>query len=78
MHVLILILPPTAAEVRKDVSSQYHNALFVGDVQERVKILKSVGQGNIQYFVAGLILNDTHICIFRFTGLFDSSYSWSS
>ena len=33
------------AEVRKDVSSQYQNALFVGDVQERVKILKSVGQG---------------------------------
>ena len=59
MHLLILTLPPTTAEVRKDVSSQYHNALFVGDVQERVKILKSVGQGNIQRFVTSLILRDT-------------------
>ena len=33
------------AEIRKDVSSQYHNALFTGDVGERVKILKAVGQG---------------------------------
>ena len=78
MHLLILTLPPTTAEVRKDVSSQYHNALFVGDVQERVKILKSVGQGNIQRFVASLILRDTHICVFRFSGLFNSSYSWFS
>ncbi len=40
MYMFIIL-----AEVRKDVSSQYQNALFVGDVQERVKILKSVGQG---------------------------------
>lgn len=33
------------AEIRKDVSSQYHNALFTGDILERVKILKAVGQG---------------------------------
>ena len=35
----------SAAEIRKDISSQYHNALYTGDVAERVKILKSVGQG---------------------------------
>ena len=34
-----------SAEIRKDVSSQYHNALYTGDVAERIKILKSVGQG---------------------------------
>ena len=40
--VLFFIL---SAEIRNDVSSQYHNALYTGDVGERVKILKSVGQG---------------------------------
>ena len=34
-----------AAEIRKDVSGQYHNALYAGDVEERVKLLKSLGQG---------------------------------
>ena len=33
------------AEIRKDVSSQYHNALYTGDVAERVKLLRTVGQG---------------------------------
>lgn len=28
------------AEIRKDVSGQYQNALFLGDVTERVRILK--------------------------------------
>jgi len=28
------------AEIRKDVSSHYQNALLLGDVNERVKILK--------------------------------------
>lgn len=28
------------SEIRKDVSSHYHNALFLGDVAERVKVLK--------------------------------------
>ena len=35
----------SSAEIRKDVSSQYHNSLYTGDVAERIKILKSVGQG---------------------------------
>lgn len=28
------------AEIRKDVSGQYQNALYLGDVDERIKILK--------------------------------------
>lgn len=27
------------------MSGQYHNALYTGDVEERIKILKSLGQG---------------------------------
>ena len=34
------------AEIRKDMSGQYHNALYTGDVEERIKILKNLGQGN--------------------------------
>lgn len=34
-----------SAEIRKDMSGQYHNALYTGDVEERIKILKSLGQG---------------------------------
>lgn len=34
------------AEIRKDVSGHLHNALYTGDVQERIKVLKQVGQGN--------------------------------
>lgn len=39
------------AEIRKDVSSQYQNALYTGDVQERIKILKAVGQGTCTTYV---------------------------
>ena len=35
------------AEIRKDVSGQLHNALYCGDVEERIKVLKQVGQGKI-------------------------------
>ena len=38
------ILPPTA-EVRKDVSGQFHNAICCGDIEERIKVLRSVRQG---------------------------------
>ena len=33
-----------AAEIRKDMCSHFHNALFVGDIQERIKILRASGQ----------------------------------
>ena len=28
------------------MSGQYHNALYAGEVEERIKLLKSLGQGN--------------------------------
>lgn len=40
------------AEIRKDTSGQFHNALFLGDVEERVKILRSVGQAPLAYVTA--------------------------
>lgn len=40
------------AEIRKDMSGQYHNALYTGDVEERIKILKSLGQGSLAYLTA--------------------------
>ena len=33
-----------AAEIRKDMSGQYQTALYLGDVAERVKILRGCGQ----------------------------------
>ena len=36
------------AEIRKDTSSQFQNALLLGDVNERVKILKGCGQSKIE------------------------------
>ena len=41
---LIDSFPSPSAEIRKDTSSQYQSALLLGDVEERVKILKSAGQ----------------------------------
>ncbi|XP_022308214.2 coatomer subunit alpha-like [Crassostrea virginica] len=40
------------AEIRKDTSGHYQNALFLGDVGERVKILKGVGQKSLAYLTA--------------------------
>uniref|UniRef100_UPI00358FCA42 coatomer subunit alpha isoform X1 n=1 Tax=Myxine glutinosa TaxID=7769 RepID=UPI00358FCA42 len=40
------------AEIRKDVSGQYQNALYLGDVAERVRILKACGQKSLAYLTA--------------------------
>lgn len=40
------------AEIRKDVSAQYQGALLLGDVQERVNILKNCGQMSLAYLTA--------------------------
>ncbi|KAH9509800.1 hypothetical protein Btru_045233 [Bulinus truncatus] len=40
------------AEIRKDTSGHYQNALLLGDVAERVKILKSCGQKSLAYLTA--------------------------
>ncbi|KAG1700924.1 Coatomer subunit alpha [Nymphon striatum] len=40
------------SEIRKESSSHYQNALFLGDVKERVKILENVGQHSLAYLTA--------------------------
>eukprot|EP01034_Spumella_vulgaris_P022091 gene22091-28190_t len=40
------------AEMRGDVMSCVHNALFLGDAEERVKILESTGQISLAYLAA--------------------------
>ena len=40
------------AEIRKDTSGQFQNALYLGDIQERVKILNGCGQHSLAYLTA--------------------------
>ncbi|KAJ4832155.1 hypothetical protein Tsubulata_015999 [Turnera subulata] len=40
------------AEVKNDVMGQFHNALYLGDVQERVKILENAGHLPLAYITA--------------------------
>ncbi|XP_047126355.1 coatomer subunit alpha isoform X1 [Hydra vulgaris] len=40
------------SEIRKDVSGHLHNALYCGDIRERIKVLKQVGQGSLAYLTA--------------------------
>ncbi|XP_038045670.1 coatomer subunit alpha-like [Patiria miniata] len=40
------------AEIRKDTSGQYQCAMYLGDVQERVKILRACGQKALAYLTA--------------------------
>ncbi|CAH1774502.1 unnamed protein product [Owenia fusiformis] len=40
------------AEIRKDTSGHFQNALYLGDVNERVKILKGCGQTSLAYLTA--------------------------
>ncbi|XP_076455879.1 coatomer subunit alpha-like [Babylonia areolata] len=40
------------SEIRKDTSGHYQNALLLGDVPERVKILKNCGQKSLAYLTA--------------------------
>jgi len=39
------------AEIRKDLSGQFQAALLLGDVNERVKILKNCGQRMLYFSV---------------------------
>ncbi|CAN1777531.1 Coatomer subunit alpha-2 [Linum perenne] len=40
------------AEVKDDVMGQFHNALYLGDIQERVKMLETAGQIPLAYITA--------------------------
>ena len=40
------------AEIRKDTSGHFQNALYLGDAKERVKILQNCGQDSLAYLTA--------------------------
>lgn len=40
------------AEMRGDVMSRFHNALYLGDAEERVKVFESTGQISLAYLTA--------------------------
>lgn len=40
------------AEMRGDVMSRFHNALFLGDAEERVRVLEATGQLSLAYVTA--------------------------
>ncbi|PNY09984.1 coatomer subunit alpha-1-like protein [Trifolium pratense] len=42
------------AEVKNDVMGQFHNALYMGDVRERVKVLENVGHLPLAYVAASV------------------------
>ncbi|KAK4802969.1 hypothetical protein SAY86_001172 [Trapa natans] len=42
------------AEVKNDVMGQFHNALYLGDVRERVKILENAGHLSLAYITASV------------------------
>ncbi|KAI3959120.1 hypothetical protein MKX01_023796 [Papaver californicum] len=42
------------AEVKNDVMGQFHNALYLGDIRERVKILENAGQFPLAYITASV------------------------
>ncbi|KAF8020121.1 hypothetical protein BT93_G0735 [Corymbia citriodora subsp. variegata] len=42
------------AEVKNDVMGQFHNALYLGDVRERVKILENAGHLHLAYTAASV------------------------
>ncbi|KAF8406493.1 hypothetical protein HHK36_008582 [Tetracentron sinense] len=42
------------AEVKNDVMGQFHNALYLGDIRERVRILENAGQLPLAYVTAAV------------------------
>ncbi|RZC55738.1 hypothetical protein C5167_014589 [Papaver somniferum] len=42
------------AEVKNDVMGQFHNALYLGDIRERVKVLENAGQFSLAYVTAAV------------------------
>jgi coatomer protein complex subunit alpha (xenin) len=40
------------AEMRQDIMARFHNALFLGDVLERVKVLEDAGQVSLAYLTS--------------------------
>ncbi|XP_057816262.2 coatomer subunit alpha-1 [Cryptomeria japonica] len=42
------------AEIKNDVMGQFHNALYLGDIQERIKILEESGHVSLAYVTAAI------------------------
>ena len=40
------------AEMRQDIMARFHNALFLGDVQHRVRVLEEAGQVSLAYLTS--------------------------
>ncbi|XP_042451740.1 coatomer subunit alpha-1-like [Zingiber officinale] len=40
------------AEIKNDIMGQFHNAMYLGDVHERIKILENAGQLSLAYVTA--------------------------
>lgn len=47
-ELIIFVLSLFVAEIRKDMSGHYQAALYLGDVSERVRILKNCGQSEFR------------------------------
>ena len=58
---LLFVVYCFAAEIRKDTSGQFQNALYLGDVSERVKILKGCGQS--EYREKLYLINESQTCL---------------
>ena len=64
VYMLCVYIHP--AEIRKDVSSQFHNTLYTGDVLERVKLLRSVGQGYQTLVVVHVHVQHVCTCMYKY------------
>ena len=42
------------AQIKNNVTGQFHNALYLGDISERVKILENAGQLLLAYVTAAV------------------------
>jgi len=43
------------AELRGDAMSRFHNSLFLGNVEERIRLLREVGQGKVEMWILHFI-----------------------
>lgn len=60
---VILMPSQNIAEIRKDMSGQYQAALYLGDVIERVRILKNCGQSEYIFFLVIIIMHTQHFIL---------------
>lgn len=63
------------------MSGQYQAALYLGDVSERVRILKNCGQSEHIVPLIIIVMCTQHVtrfvCVFRVFGILDCSHTWA-